>query len=237
MKKKLVIFTGAGISKESGIPTFRDDPDGLWNNVSVTLVCTPQGLSENPYVVHEFYNELREEMLKKEPNSAHKICVDLEKYFDVTVVTQNVDDLHERAGSGKVIKIHGDLTKVRSMTDPKIIFDAPLKTTPEMEIQGHKIRPHIVFFYETPVSWDKASEAVREADIMIVVGTSLQVYPAASLLNDLAYGNPIYYIDPNPGRVPELCVCDVVEIREPATVGMRKVMNLLVQEENEEKSN
>ena len=228
MRKKIVIFTGAGISKESGIPTFRDEEDGLWNNVPVNLVCTPVGLTQNPELVHEFYNELREEMLKKEPNSAHLDCVELEKYYDVTVVTQNVDNLHEKAGSSKVIKIHGDLTKVRAMDNPNLIWECTEPTTPDTEIEGHKIRPHIVFFYEKLVDFDRARKVVKEADIMIVVGTSLQVFPAASLLEDVQYGNPIFYVDQNPGTVPDLCVGDVTEIKKPATQGMKDVLGKLI---------
>lgn len=235
MKKKLVIFTGAGISKESGIPTFRDGADGLWNNVPVELVCTPRGLAERPDIVHEFYNELRDEMLTKEPNSAHYDCVELEKYFDVTVVTQNVDNLHEKAGSNRVIKIHGDLTKVRSTGNSKKVWTYLGHTDPDMKIEGHRVRPHIVFFYEDLLDWNEARKACREADMMIVVGTSLQVYPAASLLNDVQFGNTIYYIDPNPGQVPELCVSDVVEIKKTATEGMKEVMHKILTYVEDEK--
>ena len=235
MKKKLVIFTGAGISKESGIPTFRDEAEGLWNNVPVELVCTPQGLAERPDIVHEFYNEMRDEMLTKQPNSAHYDCVKLEKYFDVTVITQNVDNLHEKAGSSKVIKIHGDLTKVRATGNSKKVWTHLGHTDPDMKIEGFHIRPHIVFFYEQLLDWDEAVRAVREADLMIIVGTSLQVYPAADLPNHLSYDNPIYYIDPNPGRVPELCVGDVVEIRKPATEGMKDVIHKILKFVKDEK--
>lgn len=227
MKKKLVIFTGAGISKESGIPTFRDE-GGLWKTVPMELVCTPEGLRKNPEAVHEFYNELRDEMLTKEPNSAHYDCVELEKYFDVTVVTQNVDNLHEKAGSSNVIKIHGDLTKVRSTGNSNLVWTHLGHTDPEMKIEGHRIRPHIVFFYEDLLDFPKAKKACREADLMIVVGTSLQVFPAASLLEEVQYGNKIYYVDPNPGTVPELCVSDVEIIKDTATKGMKKVMHKIL---------
>lgn len=234
MKKNLVIFTGAGISKESGIPTFRDS-DGLWNNVPVSLVCTPQGLAENPELVHEFYNELKAEMLTKEPNSAHLDCAWLEKYFNVTIVTQNVDNLHEKAGSTNIIKLHGDLTKVRSTGNPTKIWTYLEPTTPDTKIEGDRVRPHIVFFYEDVLDFGKAKKAMRHADLCIVVGTSLQVYPAASLIEFVPYGNPIYYVDPKPGEVPELCVADVVKIEKPATEGMKEVLHKILNFVEDEK--
>lgn len=221
-KPKLVVSTGAGISKESGISTFRDS-DGLWENYPVMEVASADGFRRNPELVHEFYNARRRDLLSAQPNAAHKALVDLEKDYDVYVITQNVDDLHERAGSSKVLHLHGELMKMRSVIDPDYIeaLDIEhLETTPATRGKnGDPMRPHIVFFQEPVPNIEKAVGLVEEADIFVVIGTSLVVYPAAGLLNYVRPGVPVYYIDPNPARVSG--IQNLTVIAEPATKGMK----------------
>lgn len=218
MKKKLVISTGAGISAESGIRTFRD-ADGLWENYPVMDVASADGFRRDPALVHHFYNERRHQLVDAQPNAAHLGLVDLEKDFDVYVITQNVDDLHERAGSKNVMHLHGELMKVRALDNESKVYrlspDA-LDTTPETVIDGHHVRPHIVFFQEAVPMFEPATELVAEADIFVIIGTSLVVYPAAALLHYVRRGVPVYYIDPNPAAVP----AGVRVIKAPATEGV-----------------
>ncbi len=203
MKKKLVFSTGAGMSAESGISTFRD-AGGLWENYPVMEVASHDGYLRNPALVHDFYNKRRRELLKAQPNAGHLGIARLEKDYDVYVITQNVDDLHERAGSTNVLHLHGELMKVRSVNDENRIYtlssDAP-DTTPDTLINGERVRPHIVFFQEAVPNIEPAMELVSEADIFVIVGTSLAVYPAASLLHYVRSGVPVYYIDPRPVQV------------------------------------
>ncbi len=220
-KPILVVSTGAGISAESGIRTFRD-ADGLWENYPVMDVASADGFRRDPALVHKFYNERRHALLQAEPNAAHRALVALEKDYDVYVITQNVDDLHERAGSSKVLHLHGELMKIRSVSDPDYIepLDAAhLDTTPQTRgRRGDLMRPHIVFFQEPVPMIEAAVDLVRRADIFVVIGTSLVVYPAAGLINCVRPGTPIYYIDPNPAAthgLPNLTV-----IKAPATKGM-----------------
>ncbi|MDE5875358.1 MAG: NAD-dependent deacylase [Muribaculaceae bacterium] len=227
-KPKLVISSGAGISAESGISTFRD-AGGLWENVPVMEVASADGFRRNPEKVHQFYNERRKALLNAEPNAAHKALVALEKDFDVYVITQNVDDLHERAGSKNVLHLHGELMKMRSVSDPDYIEPLDidhLTTTPATRGKnGDLMRPHIVFFQEPVPNIEKAMELVYEADIFVVIGRSLAVYPAAGLIQCVRPGVPIYYIDPNPadgGMRP-----DVTVIKATATKGMEKLMEIL----------
>lgn len=218
MKKKLVISTGAGISAESGIKTFRD-ADGLWENYPVMDVCSADGYRRNPALVHQFYNERRRQLLTAQPNAAHTGLVGLEDMFDVYVITQNVDDLHERAGSSKVLHLHGELMKVRAVDNDSLTFaltPEACETTPETEIHGHRVRPHIVFFQEAVPMFEPATELAAQADIFVIIGTSLVVYPAAALLHYVRRGVPVYYIDPNPAAVPE----GVHVIKAPATQGV-----------------
>lgn len=226
MKKKLVISTGAGISAESGISTFRD-ADGLWENYPVMDVCSADGFARNPTIVHQFYNECRKGLVTCVPNAAHKALVELEKWYDVYVITQNVDDLHERAGSSKVLHLHGELMKVRSIPHPERVYTldiAHLETTPETRDEyGDPVRPHIVFFQEAVPNIEPAIELASQADIFVVIGTSLVVYPAASLLHYVRPGVPVYYIDPNPAVVPS----NVTVIKEKATVGVRQLCRML----------
>ena len=220
-KKKLVVSTGAGVSAESGISTFRD-AGGLWENYPVMQVASAEGFRRDPELVHEFYNARRRDLLKAEPNAAHKALAGLEKDYDVYIITQNVDDLHERAGSSHVLHLHGELMKMRSVTNPDYIEPLSiehLETTPATRGRnGDRMRPHIVFFNEPVPNIDKAIRLAQEADIFVVIGTSLVVYPAAGLINCVRPGTPIYYIDPNPADVSG--IPDVTGIKEPATKGM-----------------
>lgn len=220
-KKKLVVSTGAGVSAESGISTFRD-AGGLWENYPVMQVASAEGFRRDPELVHEFYNARRRDLLKAAPNAAHKALAELEKDYDVYIITQNVDDLHERAGSSHVLHLHGELMKMRSVTNPDYIEPLSiehLETTPATRGRnGDRMRPHIVFFNEPVPNIDKAIRLAQEADIFVVIGTSLVVYPAAGLINCVRPGTPIYYIDPNPADVSG--IPDVTVIKEPATKGM-----------------
>lgn len=226
MKPKLVVSTGAGISAESGISTFRD-AGGLWENYPVMDVASADGFRRNPALVHKFYNERRRQLLSCLPNAAHKALVDLEKDYDVYIITQNVDDLHERAGSSKVLHLHGELMKIRSISDPDYIETLDiehLETTPETRGRnGHLMRPHIVFFQEAVPNIERAIELASEADIFVVIGTSLVVYPAASLLQFVRPGVPVYYIDPNPAATPS----NVTVIRDTASRGLATLRKLL----------
>lgn len=218
MKKKLVISTGAGISAESGIRTFRD-ADGLWENYPVMDVASADGYRRDPQLVHHFYNERRRQLVDARPNAAHYGLAALEKDYDVYVITQNVDDLHERAGSSRVMHLHGELMKVRAVDDESKVFRLTpdsLETTPDTVIEGHRVRPHIVFFQEAVPMFEPATELVADADIFVIIGTSLVVYPAAALLHYVRRGVPVYYIDPNPAAVP----AGVKVIRATATEGV-----------------
>lgn len=194
---KLVILTGAGMSAESGINTFRAS-DGLWENYRIEDVCTPEALDRNPELVINFYNERRKKLYEAQPNPGHKGLAELEKYFDVQIITQNIDDLHERAGSKQVLHLHGELKKVRSSKNPSLIYDLEgweLKPgTPCVD--GSILRPHVVFFGEAVPNIEPATELVRQADIFVIIGTSLAVYPAASLLHYAPANIPVFVIDP-----------------------------------------
>lgn len=226
-KPRLVISTGAGISAESGISTFRD-AGGLWEQYPVMDVASADGFRRNPALVHRFYNERRAALANVKPNRAHEILRELEKDFDVYVITQNVDDLHERAGSSNVLHLHGELLKVRAIDNDTLTFrlkpgDA---TTPEAVIDGHRVRPHIVFFQEAVPNIEPATELVEQADIFVIIGTSLQVYPAAGLLHYVRPGVPVYYIDPKPSQVP----AGVHVIARPASEGVAELARLLLKE-------
>ena len=225
-KLKIVVSSGAGISAESGIKTFRD-ADGLWENYPVMDVASADGFARNPQLVHQFYNDRREALASAEPNAAHRILRELEDYFDVYVITQNVDDLHERAGSKNVLHLHGELLKVRALDDETKTYkiDYKTKTTPETVIDGHHVRPHIVFFQEAVPMFEPATELAAQADIFVIIGTSLVVYPAAGLLHYVRRGTPVYYIDPNPSAVPP----GVTVIRKKATEGMAELAKILIE--------
>ncbi|MCM1491208.1 MAG: NAD-dependent deacylase [Muribaculum sp.] len=228
MKKKLVISSGAGISAESGIKTFRD-AGGLWENYPVMDVASADGFARNPQLVHEFYNQRRKDLMNAEPNAAHRALVELEKDYDVYVITQNVDDLHERAGSKNVLHLHGELMKIRSVRNPDYVESLDiehLETTPETRGKnGDLMRPHIVFFQEPVPNIEKAADLVHEADIFVVIGTSLAVYPAAGLLYYVRKGVPIYYIDPNPAATPD--IPNLTIIPQPASIGLQTLTNIL----------
>ena len=226
--KKLVVFTGAGVSADSGIATFRDS-DGLWANYRIEEVCTPEALARDRAKVVEFYNLRRRETLSKEPNAAHRAIAELEKRFDVEVVTQNVDNLHERAGSTRVTHLHGELTKLRSTANPDLIYpiegwEQDLDARAE---DGSYLRPHIVFFGEAVPMFDRATRIVEKADILVVVGTSLAVYPAASLVHYARRGVPIYLVDPGQ---PDVAMIrnPLTHIRERAAIGMPQLLETLV---------
>ena len=225
-KKKLVISTGAGMSAESGISTFRD-AGGLWEQHDVMEVASADGFRRNPALVHEFYNQRRHDLLKAQPNAGHLALVDLEEHYDVYIITQNVDDLHERAGSKNILHLHGELMKVRAIDNENLVYKlAPdaLDTTPDTIIDGHHVRPHIVFFQEAVPNIEPAIELAMEADIFVVIGTSLNVYPAAGLLRYVRPGVPVYYIDPHPAAVP----ANVHVIPATATKGLEDLKSLLV---------
>jgi NAD-dependent deacetylase len=218
MKKKLVILSGAGISQESGLKTFRD-MDGLWENYAVEDVASIDGWYRNPELVMDFYNQRRKQLFEVEPNSAHFGIADLEKWFDVSVVTQNVDDLHERAGSSQVLHLHGELRKVRSSIDPELIYTLDgweLKMGDKCE-KGSQLRPNIVWFGESVPAIYDAIPIVENADIVVVVGTSLAVYPAAGLVHYAKPNAPVFVVDPNR---PKVTLKNVVYIDEKAGKGV-----------------
>lgn len=223
--KKIVFLTGAGISKESGIPTFRDAGDGLWENCNVQEVATHSAIVRNPDLVYKFINELRNKYKDCTPNEAHKLIAELEKDYEVVVITQNIDTLHEQAGSTNVVHLHGDLSKVRAIDNYNLLFDYEEDITPESVIRGHKVRPHIVLFGEEVPNIEIASNILCDADICVVIGTSFNVYPAANLVMYVPYGNPIYYIDPNPAYTPDYP--DIKVIKEVATTGMKILVETL----------
>ncbi|MCB0694511.1 MAG: NAD-dependent deacylase [Saprospiraceae bacterium] len=198
--KRIVVLTGAGISAESGISTFRD-AGGLWEGHDVMEVASPEGWQRNPDLVLEFYNQRRRQALEVHPNKAHTALVDLESRFDVQVITQNVDDLHERAGSRSVLHLHGELLKVRSTGYPDLIYDwrKDLHRSDVCE-EGFPLRPHIVWFGEEVPALEYAIPIIARADIVLIVGTSLQVYPAAGLIHFAPSDTPIYYVDPRPAQ-------------------------------------
>lgn len=223
MKKKVVVLSGAGMSAESGISTFRD-AGGLWEGHDVMTVASPEGWRKNSELVSEFYNQRRRQLLAVQPNAGHRALAALEKDFEVIIVTQNVDDLHERAGSSQVIHLHGELLKVRSTSFPELIYDwrEDLKSGDCCE-RGAQLRPHIVWFGEMVPMLETASEIVCEADFLFIVGTSLQVYPAASLVHYARTGIPVFYIDPKAFSYPS--VSNLKLIAKPATTGVPEAIS------------
>lgn len=230
--KKLVVLTGAGMSAESGISTFRD-AGGLWDQYPVEQVATPEGYAANPKLVIDFYNERRKQLLTVKPNRGHELVAEMEKYFNVTVITQNVDNLHERAGSSQVLHLHGELTKVTSSRQPN--HPAYIKELKPQEYEvrmgdlagdGSQLRPFIVWFGESVPMITPAVECVQTADIFLIIGTSLNVYPAAGLLNYVADDVPVYLIDPN--QVAIASGRRVHVIRKGASEGMEELKKILV---------
>ena len=224
MKKHIVVLTGAGISAESGLKTFRD-ANGLWEGHDVMEVATPEGFAKNPELVLEFYNQRRKQLLEVEPNSAHLDLVALENEYDVTIITQNVDDLHERAGSSNVVHLHGELFKVRSTVNEIDVkyWTQDLILGDHCE-KGYQLRPHIVWFGEAVPMIDKAVEICTTADILVIIGTSMQVYPAASLMHYVPEQTPTFFIDPNPAIENQQ---NLTVIAETATKGMKFLKELL----------
>ena len=224
MKKHLVVLTGAGMSAESGIKTFRD-ADGLWEGHDVMEVATPEGFAANPELVLDFYNQRRKQLFEVKPNRAHIDLSKLEDDFKVTIITQNVDDLHERAGSTNVIHLHGELLKARSSYDEKDIqkwkTDLVLG---DLCQKGHQLRPHIVWFGEDVPMIESAVEICKTANVLIIIGTSMQVYPAASLMHYVPQNTPTYFIDPKPSMESKE---NLTVITETATVGIKKVIGSL----------
>ena len=231
MKKKIVFLTGAGMSVESGFKTFRGN-DGLWENYPVDQVASHEGWLNDPTLVTNFYNMLRKKLYAAEPNEGHKLIKSLEEKYDVCVITQNVDTLHERAGSTKVIHLHGELTKVCSSNEPyddRYIIDLPAdhcEVTPGTKAgDGSLLRPFIVFFGESVPMIEPAAVEAQSADIFVIIGTSLNVYPAAGLVQYTKPGIPIYLIDPN--EVMRGGYRNITHIKEGASAGMRRLMEIL----------
>lgn len=222
----LVVLTGAGVSAESGISTFRDS-GGLWDKYPVMDVASADGFARNPALVHEFYNTRRRELLTVEPNDAHRAIAQLEQWYDVDVITQNVDNLHERGGSSRVLHLHGELMKIRSMSHPERVYelsaDSIETSVDTRDAYGDPVRPHIVFFQEAVPNIEPAVEIMEEADIVVIIGTSMAVYPAAGLYRYARRGVPVYYIDPNPAVVPD----GVTVLKMTATEGMRRLVETL----------
>lgn len=225
--KKIVVLTGAGMSAESGINTFRD-ADGLWEGHDIMEVASPLGWQKDKEKVLDFYNKRRAQLLTVFPNEAHKALVALEKKYQVNIITQNVDDLHERAGSSQVLHLHGELLKVRSTKNHNLIYDwKKALSLGDVCEENSQMRPHIVWFGENVPEFDKALEITSEADILIVIGTSMQVYPAAQLINYVKAEIPIYFIDPKP-FIQQNQYKNLIVLAEKASVGVVKVVNQLL---------
>ena len=225
--KNIVVLTGAGMSAESGIKTFRD-AGGLWEGFEIEEVATPEAFEKNPKLVFDFYNQRRKQLFYVEPNKAHHYLKDLENYYNVTIITQNVDDLHERAKSSRVIHLHGELRKVRSTKDETFVLDweTDLHLGDE-DTKGNQLRPHIVWFGEPVPMLDKAIKIVKEADILVIIGTSMKVYPAASLINFIKFETPIYFIDPKP-TVSKNNYKNLTLIKNGAVNGTKDLLKKLV---------
>ncbi|WKV11659.1 NAD-dependent deacylase [Marivirga harenae] len=227
MRKNLVVLTGAGISAESGIPTFRGT-DGLWEGHDVMEVASPQGWAKNQSLVLDFYNQRRKAVLDAEPNEAHKMLAELEKDYDVQIITQNIDDLHERGGSSKVLHLHGEIKKARSCVDENLIYELNGWEIKEGDLceKGSQLRPHIVWFGEMVPMIEPAARITAKADVLLVVGTSLQVYPAASLIHEVQRNIPIYVIDPS---TPEYYGTNqITAIAKGAVEGMKEAKEKLI---------
>lgn len=226
--KKLAVLSGAGVSKESGINTFRDS-NGMWEQYNVQDVASIEGWWRNPELVLEFYNARRREVEHVQPNEAHNIIAELEQHFDVTVITQNIDNLHERAGSSKVIHLHGEITKARGERSDTPVYEIGYNDlhTGDKDSRGEQLRPFIVWFGEAVPMIEKAAEIVSGCDILLVIGTSLNVYPAAGLVNYIRNGIPLWLVDPAPIR---LNYPHYTQIQDVATSGMRKFKESILQQ-------
>ncbi len=225
--KNIVVLTGAGISAESGIKTFRD-ANGLWEGHDIMEVASPIGWERDKNLVLDFYNKRRAQLHYVSPNEGHKALVLLEKQFKTTIITQNVDDLHERAGSKNVLHLHGELLKVRSSKNENLVYDWKEDLNlGDVCTENHQLRPHIVWFSEEVPMLDKAIEIASRADILIIIGTSMQVYPAASLIHFIKPKTPIYFIDPKPS-IQENQFSDLTVIAEKASIGVMKLVTELI---------
>lgn len=227
--KKIVVLTGAGISAESGLKTFRDS-GGLWEGHDVTQVATPEAWRSNRALVLEFYNQRRKQALEAQPNDGHKALAELESHFEVTIITQNIDALHEKAGSTNVFHLHGEIAKVRSTLDPELIYELDGWELKEGDTcgKGSQLRPHIVWFGEAVPMMEPAMRETLQADIFIVAGTSLVVYPAAGLLDFVKPEVPKFIIDP---KIPQVSKSNNMYLfEEPASTGLPKVKELLLTE-------
>ncbi|MBI5372249.1 MAG: NAD-dependent deacylase [Sphingobacteriales bacterium] len=224
-KKKLIVLTGAGISAESGLKTFRDS-DGLWEGYNIEDVATPRAWRKDPGRVLEFYNYRRKNVLQAKPNAAHYGLVELEKDFDVTIITQNIDDLHERAGSSQILHLHGEIFKMRSERDPELVYEIKGDIRPgDSAEDGCQLRPHIVWFEEPVPMMERAIPIVQSADIFVVAGTSLVVYPAAGLVNYVKNGVPVFILDK---KIPYISnSARLTAIEKPATEGIAELQQLL----------
>jgi len=227
MKKKLVVLSGAGISAESGIKTFRDY-NGLWENHRIEDVASPEGFARNPQLVLDFYNARRKQLKDVEPNTAHKLLAELEDYFDVHIITQNVDDLHERGGSTKIIHLHGELTKARSVNENSEIIEYldEIKVG-DLHHDGFQLRPHIVWFGEMVPEMDNAIDIASQADLFLVIGTSMQVYPAASVVRYVPNHCEVFVIDPNLEN-PNSFTKNENYIKSSATEGIKQLKEILI---------
>ena len=225
MIKKLIVLSGAGISAESGVKTFRDS-NGLWENHRIEDVASPEGFQRNPQMVLDFYNARRKQLQKVEPNEAHLLLAKLEEYFEVHIITQNVDDLHERGGSSRIIHLHGELKKARPIDSESetIVWEKDLNLG-DLNSKGVQLRPHIVWFGEMVPEMDQAVKIAETADIFLVIGTSMQVYPAASLIQFIPDHCEVFVIDPN---LDQNFVAADHFLKTSATDGMRKLIEILL---------
>ncbi|MBT4680102.1 MAG: NAD-dependent deacylase [Flavobacterium sp.] len=223
--KKMVVLTGAGMSAESGLQTFRD-ANGLWEGHNVMDVATPEAFERDPKLVLEFYNQRRRQLLNVLPNNAHHNLKELEKYFNIHIITQNVDDLHERAGSSQIVHLHGELRKVRSYTNEKIVLEWSKDLyLGDVDKNGDQLRPHIVWFGEAVPQLENAIEITKQADVLVIIGTSMQVYPAASLIHYVSSNTPIYFIDPAPSISKNT---NTTIIKSGAQQGTKQLIKMLV---------
>jgi len=224
--KRIVVLSGAGVSAESGLKTFRDS-DGLWENYKIEEVATIDAWHRNPALVLQFYDERRAAVMEAQPNLAHRLLADLQAYFDVQIITQNVDDLHERAGSKKVLHLHGEITKMRSVKNETLLFPASKRIKlGDRAADGGQLRPHIVWFGEEVPMMMKAIPLMAQADCVVVIGTSLQVYPAAGLIGEAPWHCKRFLIDKQLPSQPESLNCEIIQ--DVATAGMRILYERLI---------
>lgn len=225
--KNVVVLTGAGMSAESGLNTFRDS-NGLWEGHNVMDVATPEAFEKDPKLVLEFYNQRRRQLLNAHPNKGHHNLKELEKYFNIHIITQNVDDLHEKAESSNVLHLHGELRKVRSIVNKDIILNWSKDLhLGDFDSVGNQLRPHVVWFGEEVPMLDNAIERVKQADILVIIGTSMQVYPAASLVNFIKRNTPVYFIDPNPS-IEKNQYQNITIIKSGAENGTEELIKMLI---------